>query len=86
MGDGCYATTGVCATAKAIGVVIAVVDDGRIHAVAQVLQVALERGARDLQLSLQGLKRHPAARLDQQLDPVKAFSAVHGLAYLRLMT
>jgi hypothetical protein len=38
-----------------------VVDDRRVHAVAQVLQVALERGARDLELLEQLLEADAAA-------------------------
>ena len=62
---------------EAIEVVGAVVDDRRVHPVAQVLQVALERGARHLELLGERLEAHAAAVADQQLDLVEAFGAVH---------
>ncbi len=65
------------ALVEAVAVVEGVVDDGRVQPVAQVLQVALERGRRDGQLLAQRREAHAAAAAQQHLDLVEAFGAVH---------
>ena len=55
----------------------AVVDDRRAHAVAQVLEVALQGGTRHLQLVHQRCEADAAAGADQHLDLVEALGPVH---------
>ena len=63
---------------EAVAVGEAVVDDGRVHALAQVFQVALQRGTTHAQLVHQVGERHAAPGADQQLDLVEALGTVHG--------
>ena len=54
---------------ETVAVGVAVVDDGGgVHAVPQILQVALERGRRDLQVLQQVLERDAVLVADHQLD------------------
>ena len=55
----------------------AVVFDGGTEAVAQVGQVALERGPGDLQLIHHVLEADVSAQADQALDAVEAFGVAH---------
>ena len=64
--------------AEVVAVGVAVVDDRRFHAAAQVFEVALERRARDFELVEQRVERHQLARRDQLLDLENAFGLVHG--------
>ena len=64
-------------TAEAVTVGIAIVDDGRFHAAAQVLEIAFERGWRDFRFIEQLLERQQTARADQLFDFENTFCFVH---------
>ena len=64
--------------AKAIPAGVAVVLNGRVQPVAQVFDVALEGRARHLQFVEKIAQRHQLAVLQQLLNAIKAFGAVHG--------
>ena len=51
--------------------------DRRVQPVAQVLEVALEGGARDLELFEKSLDRDDPSLTQQGIDPVEAFGPVH---------
>jgi hypothetical protein len=59
---------------------VAAVDDGVVQAFTKVLQVALEGGARHLQLGQQTGKANDLAGAQQFADFVKPFCAVHGIS------
>jgi hypothetical protein len=60
-----------------VAIAVAVIDDGRIEPLAQVLEVALQRGAADAELVHQVGEGHAAAVADQQFDFVEALSSIH---------
>ena len=62
---------------EAVAVGVAVVDDRRLHAAAQVFEVALECGRRDLEFVEHFLERRELARRDHLLDFENAFGFVH---------
>ena len=66
-----------CQCRKAIAVALAVPDDGRMKAAAHVLDVALERGERNLQLVQEASDGHALMRPNQAVDAVEAFGAIH---------
>ena len=66
---------------EAVGFLVAVEGDRRVEAVAQVFEVALEGGARDLERVQELLGADVAPRLQQLLDAVEAFQAFHGEAF-----
>ena len=61
----------------AVAARLAVPDQRAVEAVAQVLDVALERGRRHFQCILQFGEGHQLALADQLVDLVEAFGAVH---------
>src|SRR6267143_2192038 len=63
---------------EAVAVRFAVVLDRRIEAVLHVLEVALERRARNPQRRLQDRKRHHLAALQELVDLVEALETFHG--------
>ena len=63
---------------ESVGLLLPVEDDRRMHAVAQVFEVALERGARHAKFGHEILRAHVAAAAQQVLDLVKALGAFHG--------
>ena len=58
---------------------LAVPDDRRVEAAAHVLEIALERRQRDLELVEYRRARHDLLRLQQVVDHVEAFERVHAL-------
>ena len=62
---------------EAVAALLPVPLDRCVHAIAHVLEVALERGARHAQLAEQVREPHRAPGLEQALDLVEAFGAVH---------
>ena len=65
---------------QAVASVEVVVHDRRVHAVAQVQQVTLERGVRDLDLLEHGAHADAAAGADHHLDLVEPFSTIHAVS------
>ena len=63
----------------AVAAGVAVPGDGRVEAIAQVFEVALDGGGRDFQRFDEDLKRDDAAFGDELVDFVEAFGAIHGI-------
>ena len=56
---------------------LGVVDDRRVEAIAHVLEIALERRERDLELVEENVARDDAALVQQLVDPVEALRSIH---------
>ena len=63
--------------AETIATAVTIEHNRCIHPVAQILQIARKRRARDFQLGKQIGKRHHAAIADQQFNLVETFGRVH---------
>ena len=61
-----------------VAAAIGVPDDRRVEALAHVLEVALERGGRDLQRVEELLARDQLAFVQQPVDQVEALASIHG--------
>ena len=62
---------------EAVGFLVAVVHDRRVHAIPQVLEVALEGRARDAEFFQEVLRADEVAAPQQVLDLVEAFGPFH---------
>lgn len=62
---------------EAIPAPFAVKHNGCVQPIAQQLQVALERCARNFQIGKQIVKAHAAALMNQLIDPIDALDGIH---------
>ena len=61
----------------AVAVGLAIPHDGNIQPRAQIFQIALEGGGRDLEFLAKSSRRHDLLAVNELLDLVEAFGAVH---------
>ena len=69
---------------KAIATHRAVIDNRRVHAIAQVIKIALEGGSRDLQARHKVFNRYTSPTLDHVLNTMQALHITHGNSLMKI--